>query len=200
MKIPWRKLPATYQMGIFFATAVLAIVLFWQLALEPMRTRSTALAADIAMEQQRITIVENFALTYPDAAAHAAQMAGKLALNNRLLPDGADLGGVLVLMEEAARVSGVHIGQIQPGKSMAKNNYQEIPIALTVKGNYYQLLDFTRRLEGAQRFAAISLFHLQAKDGALAGKITVNVYFYAQGMAMPQAAGQQNANPPLPAP
>ena len=199
MKMPWRNLPATYQLGIFFAAAVLAVVLFWQFAMEPMQTRSTALAADIAMEQQRITIVENFALTNPDAAAHAALMAGKLAVNNRLLPAGADIGGVLVLMEEAARDSGVNISQIQPGKPVPKNTYQEIPIALTVKGSYYQLLDFTRRLEGAQRFAAISLFHLQAKEGSLTGKITVNVYSHTPNV-MPPAGGQQNTNQPMKTP
>ena len=196
-----RNLPVKYQLGLFGAVAFLVVVLFLQFAMGPQRVRSAALSGDIAMEKQRVAIIEYFALTYPDAAGHAAQLSSQLARNNQLLPAEADIGGVLILMEEAARDSGVIIGQIQPGKAVPKNNYQEIPIALTVKGSYYQILDFTRRLEGARRFAAISFLSLQAKEGLLTGKITVNVYAQAQGGAVPPAAsGRPPVNPPQKAP
>ena len=157
---------------------MLIAVLVFAVFITPQQARVATLRSELVVEQQRVLIIENYTLAHPDASKHAAELNRKMSSSNQLLPGSTDIGGFLVQIEQIAKASSVQLAQIQPSPPVNKNNYQEIPITMVVKGNYFQVLDFVSRTEGANRFNSILSMGIQSKAGMLEGKVVLNVYAY----------------------
>ena len=189
MNISLEKLSTRYKIILFVVIIVLIAVLVFAVVIAPQQARVATLRSELVVEQQRVLIIENYTLAHPDASKHIAELNRKISSSNQLLPGSTDIGGFLVDLEQIAKASSIQLTQIQPAPPVNKNNYQEIPITMVVKGNYFQVLDFVSRMEGANRFNSILSMGIQSKAGILEGKVVLNVYAYG----VTQAAATSNS-------
>lgn len=155
----------------------------------PQQKKNTALRTELSTVRQAVLAVENHGIAHPDGKQYLAELDKQLLLADQLLPGRPDIGNFIVETEKNARISGVQIIEIIPSQFNQKNEYHEISVTMTIKGNYFQMLDFFHRLEGMQRFSSVTAVAVQAKSGLMEGKITIQVYAY--GLASVAAPGVQ---------
>lgn len=195
MDVSLEKLPTKHKILLFLLASFVTVAIFFAIILAPQQAKVAALQAQLVAQQQQVQVIESYALAHPDAGRYANELNQRIAQVNRLLPGQADISGFLIQLEQLAKASNVQIAQIQPAPLVNKKGYHEVPIAMAVKGTYFQMLDFIQRLEGAERFSSVSALALQVgKDGNLEGKITVHIYAFGQiaapaGVQTPQSGG-----------
>ena len=163
----------------------LLIAVFWI----PQQEKMIALRTELSNVRQAVLAVESHGIAHPDGKQYLAELDKQLLLVDQLLPDKADIGTFIVETEKNARISGVQIIEIIPNQLNQKTEYHEISVTMTIKGSYFQMLDFFHRLEGMQRFSSVTAVAVQAKSGLIEGKNTIQVYAY--GLASVAAPGVQ---------
>lgn len=169
---------------------ILSLYLFFTFFWYPQQERIAGLRAEVAATGQEVLLIEGHGITHPDGRQYLADLDKRLLFINQLLPNEPDIAGFLVLTEQAAQLSGVQIADIMPNQTIFQNGYREISVTMTIKGNYFQMLDFFHRLEGMQRFSSAAAIAVQVKSGLIEGKITARVYAY--GLASDAAPGVQS--------
>lgn len=164
----------------FFLGIIVFIFHVWL----PQQAEIHSLEKALSETEKKIAAVETFAGQNSDSQKLKDQFRQKLLLTEQLLPDNMSMGEFLVELERTAEASKVQIGQVQPAQAIQRNGYQETLITMTVRGDYFMVLDFLRRIEGGKRFLALSSISLQSKSGDfLEGKLTVLVYHYSNNSA-----------------
>ena len=180
----FEKVPDKYKIALFAIVFVVGITVFMVSIHIPQQARIRSLEDELAATEKRIAVVETFALQHRDLQTHRNEIRQKLLLIEQLLPDEVRMGEILTELEGIAKASKVQIGQVQPARPLQKSGYQETPVTMTVRGDYFMFYDFFYRIEGSKRFLAVSSLSLQSKTGdILEGKITLLVYNYGTGPA-----------------
>lgn len=171
---------------IYFFSLYLFFTVFWH----PQQERIAGLRAKVAATRQEVLLIESHGIAHPDGRQYLAELDKKLLFINQILPNEPAIAEFLVLTEQAAQLSSVQIADIVPNQTNFKSGYREISVTMTIKGNYFQMLDFFYRLEGMQRFSSAAALAVQVKSGLIEGKITARVYAY--GLASDAAPGVQS--------
>ncbi len=166
-----------------------SIYLFLAALWFPQQERIVGLRADLAAARQAVQLIEGYGIAHPDGTQYLAELDKKLLFIDQLLPNDPDIASFLIQAEQAAQLSGVQVAEIVPNQAEPKNGYREFSVTMTIKGDYFQILDFFQRLEGMQRFSSAAALAVQVKSGVIEGKITVQVYTY--GLASGAAPGVQ---------
>lgn len=190
MSFTWDKLQLKHKMVVIASAITILTVFFTFFIWRPQHERIVALTEEFNAEQQQVRVLENFALSHPDANKYLNELDSKRTRVDNLLPNDANISSFLIMLEQNAKASGVRLEQVQPSQAVNKNGYREIPVSMSIKGNYFQLLDFLQRMEGSQqRFNSTGSMAITNKSGSLESKMTVIVYAY--GVApVSTAAGQ----------
>jgi len=184
LSLSWNKLSDRYKGVLFITCLIVGIWLFYFSLIVPQQEQITVLAAQAQVAGQRVRIIETFALAYPDADKYLTEVDKKFAQANRMLPDNLDIREFLLQMEGAAKAGGVQLVLLQPGQSANKNGYREIPIEITIKGNFFQMASFLKRLEDSARFCNVVRLSLQSQPGGLESKLAVLIYSF--GITQPE--------------
>lgn len=180
----FEKVPDKYKIALFVIVFISGITVFMVSIHIPQQARIRSLEDELAAAEKRIFVVENFALQNQDLQTHRNEIRQKLLLTEQLLPNEVKMGELLTELESIAKASKVQIGQVQPARPLQKSSYQETPVTMTVRGDYFMFYDFLYRIEGSKRFLAVSSLLIQSKTGdILEGKITLLVYNYGTSSA-----------------
>jgi hypothetical protein len=181
---------------------VLALGLF--LVVLPQKSKAADIDKEIVATQAQIVQARALATQKPAQPIRVASLF-KLV---KAMPDGADMTGIMLQLNQTATDAGIEFDTIAPGTPVPGTGYQKIPIQLTFMGNYYGLTDFLFRLRslvtvrGGALAATGRLFSVDGIDFGLgvggfpmiSAKLSVSAYIYGTGAP---AAG---ATTPVPAP
>lgn len=167
-----------HKVLLFTAGIVTVIIVFYYYVLIPQQERINQLTATQQTERQRVQMIEAFANAHPNIGQYEQELATKQALVNKMLPNNTEISEFILEVEKAAKTSNIQFIKIKPAQMINKNGYREIPLELLVKGNYFQTLDFLRKLEELPRFNAGINMTVQSQLGNLESKITVIIYSY----------------------
>ena len=189
LKYLWDKLDLQYKVAIFVACVALLIGFFISSVIIPQWDRIAALRNALKVEQVQVAGIISYVEHNSDLDKQYVELRQKLDQTSLLLPEQSDIGSFLVQLEQVAKASKVVLGQVQPAQPVSRTGYYEIPVTITVSGNYFQVLDFMSRIEGMKRFVAVSSMSLKPKTGdVLDGNIAVIIY----------ASGQASGTVPQP--
>ena len=193
------RLETKVKILLFIATSILAIGCFVLFLVWPQWVRLAEIKAQYQQEHSRVQVIENFATAEPDADRYLAELDKKLMLVNQMLPSSADISDVLVQMEGYARASGVKVILLTPQQAANKIGYREIPVEMTVKGTFLEIINFIKKIEDGTRFSAIRSITLKsdARQNSLDMNIVVVVYSYGVVLVPPNAPAN---TPPVPPP
>lgn len=164
-----------FFMGIFFA-----VMTFFYAVLLPMQAEIAALHQTLAAEKSKLAAIDFFLTAHPNVAEYEQEINGKLMAVNRKLPDDAALGEFIQMIEVAAVKANVIILEIKPQKDIHEDVYTELPLKLSVKGDYWQTLLFYRQLEMLDRFNCVKKFSVKAEEGSLLCEIMVSIFYYKE--------------------
>lgn len=161
---------------LFAVGALLAVWVVSLLVFLPQRTRLAELDAMYQAERRQVEIIEAHILAHPDAARHMAELDARRAVVDRLLPESPGVGDFLVAVERAARAGGVQLLHVRPGPAAAKSGYQETPLEVLVRGDFFKTVAFLRQMEDGPRFSAVNGLTMSVKNGVLESKLNVVIF------------------------
>ncbi|EAX47863.1 hypothetical protein TcarDRAFT_1552 [Thermosinus carboxydivorans Nor1] len=184
------KMANKYKIALFIVTVFAMLWLFGVFVFWPQQARRAELAAEYRLVRAKVEQLETFALAHPDADRYLAELGTKLSEAEKILPNEPDVGGFLLEVERVSRESGVQLLHVQPGVPANKNGYRQIPVEILVRGNYFQMLTFLSKLEGAARFNSVVNMTMQSRAGQLESKLSVLIFSYSVA-PQPQAAAKQ---------
>ncbi len=188
MKFPQNSLQAN-RIPILFAAGLITIIwLFFSCLFLPQKIQIVNLTAQYQTERQKTQIIEMYAAAHPDIERDLGELDGKLIQVDKMLPNSNDIYDFLVQLEQAAKGSSIQLVQIKPGQILNKNGYREIPVEIFIKGNYFQMLDFLKKLEDGPRFNTITSISIKAQKDNLDAAILVVVYGYGTATVADQGA------------
>ena len=188
------KVIIQYKGWLLGVGAILVTMLFYIGIVAPQRANIAVLAAQYQAEQQRVQVIETYAKQHPDSGAHLKELDQKLTQINVKLPDQPELGEFIKEIEQASKLSGMRLAEIKPAVAINKAGYREIPIEILLRGSFANLLEFVKAIESGKRFTSIATTNIQAKQGMLEVKLTMNIYSF--GVVDEPKQPSQNPAPP----
>jgi len=176
LQFSWTNLPAQVKIVLFIVFLLSCVLLFYIGLLRPQQTRIAELSNRVHSEQQKVQVVEKFALAYPNVDRHLAGLENKFIQTSRMLPDYPDIREFLLQVEAAANGSGVKLLQIQPGICVNKEGYWEVPIEIMTRGSFFQTITFLKKIEDCPRFNSVVRLSLQSQTWGLESNFVVVIY------------------------
>ena len=135
-----KQVPMTPVLAI--GLAILLAVVYLGL-LRPKASEASALDLEIAKLESTLAIRAH----QGDAAPPTVQIdVADLFRLAKAMPSSEDMAGIILELNAVADSAGVRFVSIAPSESVAKGDYNAVPINLTFEGNYYDLTDFLFRL------------------------------------------------------
>ena len=165
--------------------------------LYPQEVRQNEMLAQLQQAKQKVTVVETFVLTHPNTEQYLTELQMAIARAERALPPSPDISIFLAQLEKEAKAAGVKMTGVKPAVVIDRAGYRELPVEVSIEGNYFATLTFLKRLEDGERFSVPTAFLVQQKQNNLATRLNLQIFSY--GLTPRPAATPQGA-PPAKAP
>lgn len=185
-----------YKIISFIAGISIVIVVCYYFILIPQQVQISHLQTACEEKVQYLKEIEAFVNKYPDIAAYERELRSKQARVDQLLPNTPQVSAFILVIEQAARNSGLQLTQISPSPVIYQPGYRAIPLKLAVAGDYYQTLAFLKKIEQLSRFTSTVDMLMQARSGILSSSFTILIYCYGSGQTAAQEQNQQPAQVP----
>ena len=179
---------------IFFFVLGLAIVVmvFYTYVYQSQQQCLAQLNTDLQMTKQKVQVLEGFLAQHPDLKQYEKELQDKTDLVNSKLPADKDISSFIMQVEDSAKKTNVKLNRVKPIGEENKENYRGIKVELDITGDYFQTLEFLKKLEQLQRFNTVTDMSVQAKDEILNSKLSLLVYSY--GVTPTEVNKTQNNN------
>ena len=164
------------------------------LLLLPQELRISTLASQLQAERQKVAMVENFILAYPDADKRLFELQQSLARVETALPGSLDVSVFMSQLQRDAAATGVRLTNIKPSVLVDRAGYREMPIEVSFEGNYHTMLAFLKKLEDGERFSLPTGFLIQRKQDKLTTRLNLQIFCY--GVTPRPAPGVAPQAPP----
>ena len=188
----------SYLVALYLVLVLALGMLVSSLLLYPQELRIAELNRQLQAEQQKTTVVENFILANPDADKRLFELQQQLAKVEKALPGSLDVSLFMAQLQRDAAASGVKLTNIKPAAMVDRAGYREMPIEVSVEGNYHATLVFLKKLEDGERFNLPTGFLVQRKQDKLTTRLNMQIFCY--GVTPRPAAGAATPAPvPVPA-
>ncbi|HML86856.1 MAG TPA: type 4a pilus biogenesis protein PilO [Methylomusa anaerophila] len=170
---------------VLAGSGILSVIVFLCLAIIiPQQKKINELKLTHNLEQQKVLNIEAYARKHPDADHYLKELDKKLTQLDEMLPRQPAIGAFMTAVEAAADSSGVRLIETKPLSIVKKSEYREIPLEITARGSYWQMLAFLKRLENMQRFNSMTnvtvrtVSGIPESDDLLECKLLLVVYTY----------------------
>jgi hypothetical protein len=194
-----RKLSPVALSAVIGGVMVLVLAAGVFLVVLPQKNKAADIGTEIVATNDQIVQARALAMQKPAQPIRVASLF-KLV---KAMPDGADMTGILLQLNQTATDAGIEFDTITPGDPSPGTGYQKLGIGLTFMGNYYGLTDFLFRLRslvtvrGGALAATGRLFSVDGIDFAagvggfpmISATIKVSAYIYGGGVPVTPVPG-----------
>lgn len=112
------------------------------------------------------------------------------------LPIRKEIPQFIVLLEQAAAVSGVRLRELRLGDPVDKKTHGEIPIDLSLAGEYLSLVQFVKQLETMPRQSRSSQWRIAATSGTqLEMQLSMVIFLDPRALLEPNSDTLQSSYP-----
>lgn len=134
---------------------VLVLVLYWMFVWSPKSERVGEIEAQIEQTIARQQAVQRDIAELEEVRSRVARLEAGLAASQSIVPRDSGLPGALRQLQLAAQDAGATLVSVQPGRPAAveeaevpgQDQLASLPLSVQVRGGYFQLVDFLRRVE-----------------------------------------------------
>ena len=163
---PLLPLPLWQKLVALVVIIVVIIAGYYFLGWQPLQQDIESQQAQV--EQQRIMLKKNqrLAKDLPRKRAEFAKLEKQLKVALNMLPKKSQIPDLLESVSWAGKDSGLEFSVFKPKGESPKQIYAEVPVDISVKGTYRQLLTFLKRVGEMPRIVAIKNLNItQSKAG-----------------------------------
>ena len=184
---------------VLYLVLVLALGLFVSsLVLYPQELRIGELTRQLQVERQKVAVVEKFILDHPDSDKRLFELQQSLARVEKALPESLDVSLFMSQLQRDAAASGVKLTNVRPAVLVDRAGYREMPIEVSVEGNYFATLAFLKKLEDGDRFNLPTGFLVQRKQDKLTTRLSLQIFCFGSS-PRPAPGGATTAPGAVPA-
>ena len=158
------------------ALASAAGALFYLLSYAPQCDALRAKEAEAVSLRREVEEATAFRRSHPDPAKEAKSAAERKRAVERLLPARLETGAFLAETEKRAAESGVALLGVAPGDLEKTGGFATEKLRLSVRGDYFALLDFLYALEQQGRFVNVDATRGKVDGGVFTGTIELRLY------------------------
>jgi len=169
---PLLPLPLWQKLIALVVIIVVIIAGYYFLGWQPLQQDIESQQAQV--EQQRIMLKKNqrLAKDLPRKRAEFAKLEKQLKVALNMLPKKSQIPDLLESVSWAGKDSGLEFSVFKPKGESPKQIYAEVPVDISVKGTYRQLLTFLKRVGEMPRIVAIK--NLKVTQSNAGGELQVN--------------------------
>jgi type IV pilus assembly protein PilO len=163
---PLLPLPLWQKLVALIVIVIVIIAGYFFLGWQPLQQDIESQQAQV--EQQRIILKKNqrLAKDLPRKRAEFAKLEKQLKVALNMLPKKSQIPDLLESVSWAGKDSGLEFSVFKPKGESPKQIYAEVPVDISVKGTYGQLLTFLKRVGEMPRIVAIKNLNItQSKAG-----------------------------------
>jgi Tfp pilus assembly protein PilO len=199
------KLSPPVQIALVVLALVGVVAAGYFFLISPKRSSAAKLEREIVAVQKQID--ERLAVTR--APEQAPLDVADLFQLTRAMPDEPDVSEIILELDRVASASGLEFESISPRAPIAGQEFQVLPITLSLNGGYAKVSSFLGRLRGLVRvrggklrakgrlftIESVSLAESEASFPNLRATLTVNAFVFGGGEA-PANGTSPNPKPP----
>lgn len=161
--------------------SIAGVLLLALLVFFPQVRRAAVMQVDVARKQTELRRATELALRRAEIERkHAAATQSAAALLSRV-PNGPDLPGLIVRLDEAMASSGVELQQISfPPETLqptGTGNIGALPVQLRVRGTYPQVRVLVQSLEDSARLVELDRIALTGTDVGIVADVALRALF-----------------------
>ena len=186
------KLETRHKIFFFVLGLAIVVMVFYTYVYQSQQQCLAQLNTDLQMTKQKVQVLEGFLAQHPDLKQYEKELQDKSDLVNSKLPADKDISSFIMQIEDSAKKTNVKLNRVKPIGEENKENYRGIKVELDITGDYFQTLEFLKKLEQLQRFNTVTDMSVQAKDEILNSKLSLLVYSY--GVTPTEVNKTQNNN------
>lgn len=157
---------------------IVVIYLFYAYVFVPQQAQVDQLSAQCKQEQTKVDTIEAFQQKHPDIKQYLAELDDKKTATDAMLPDDSDMREFLLQAEKAAKDGGLPLMTVKYDKIKSQKGYREIPVQMTVNGNYFQTVNFLKNIEESQRYNSVQKVVMKMDKGVIKTDITSSIFVY----------------------
>ena len=192
-----KEVSPRYLVVLYLVLVVALGLVISSFLLYPQEVRQSEIAAQLQQARQKVAVVETFVLTHPNTEQYLAELQMAITRADRALPPSPDISIFLSQLEKEAKVAGVKLTGVKPAVVTDRAGYRELPVEISIEGNYFATLTFLKRLEDGERFTLPAAFLVQQKQNNLATRLNLQIFSYG---VTPRPAAMTPGTPPVKAP
>ena len=155
-------------------------ILFYSVVFQRQQDEIRQSRAAIAAADAQITNLEDFFLRHDDLKAYETDLNQQLQFVQKLLPRKMAVADFISATEHMATQSKTVLIGIRPEQPISCQEYFMQTIKITVRGDYFQMLDFLYSMEQGVRFVNVKNMRIHSNDdGYLECQLDVRIYAFS---------------------
>lgn len=149
------KLATPAKLGIVLGLAVLLTAAAYFLFIDPTSVELESLKAQQNAAEHTLAEKQAIADNLNDRRKEMDLLEQRLDEALTQLPERKDIEELLTQLNEVGKRSGLDIGTVTPQAESAKSFYSEIPIHVSVSGNYHEIAMFLQEIANLRRIVNV---------------------------------------------
>ncbi|HEV7300189.1 MAG TPA: type 4a pilus biogenesis protein PilO [Tepidisphaeraceae bacterium] len=147
-------------------------------------TKRTALLAEVAVKQKALNDVQQSTSGIADLGRKIAELQKAIQFFESKLPQEKEIDKILAETTNKAEENALQIRTVKTLKTEKNAGYTEMPIAMTLVGdfnNYYQFLLELEKLPRLTRVSKMKLEKINDQDGQMEAQMQLSIFFEPEG-------------------
>jgi len=154
------KLAMPAKVGIVIGFGILVTGAAYFFLIEPLRSEVDSLKAQEEAAEKTLAEKQQIADNLNERRREMEQLEQKLQEALTQLPEKKDIEDLLAQLNDVGKKSGLDIGGVTPGAEGLKSFYAEIPITVSVSGNYHEIAMFLQEISNLRRIVNVGSLKL----------------------------------------
>ena len=181
----FEKVPIKQRGLILLLLCALLGVVFWYLLYEPKAAKIAAAQSRLATLTSEVQNLQTIEARNKEFKRMIAELSGQLDSARQQLPGEREIPILLEQIALFGKEAGVDFTSFRPGAEAAKDFYNEVPMALAIRGPFHNIAMFLDKLSHYPRIISVinlTMGNAQEKEGylMLTSTCTATTYRYVQ--------------------
>lgn len=155
------------QIIITIVLSVLVFGLFYFILIRPRVAQFNEISEQEQLEIKKFSEITMSFNRLKEIKKETETIEKKLEELKSKLPESEDIPSIITDVQSIATESNVDFISIKPLTYIGKGEYTEVPFELTIKGRFFDLLDFLYRIEKSKRKYAVSKITINPTEEGL---------------------------------
>jgi type IV pilus assembly protein PilO len=168
---------------IFVSLMVALLAGTYMFVFRKTNTKREALIQDITKKQKMLSDLHAATAGIEDMNAKIDELSGAIKFFEQKLPQEKDIGDILQQVWDMAKTNSLQSKTVKPDKAETGPNFCELPIQMSLSGDFNGFYSFLLQLEKLPRITRITqmkLDKINEHDGETTAQLTLSIFFEPQ--------------------